>query len=744
MITSTFNPELPLRYVRYGRMSDEEQNPRSPDQQFDEIDRTKKRNGRDNWVHLQDFRDDAISGRYKRKRPGFRALMDGIRTGLVKPDAIVVDTLERLGRVDEMQQIRDELRKKYGVLVLTADTGFTDPTTVVGRIYGVMEAVRASSAAAQKAHDVLRGKIDVVMMKRWPGGPPPCGYRLAVRTELVTRRNGKTIEKLYHILEPDPATVDIPRHIYQLAFEKGWGRTRIAKALNRDDGFVHQHGRVNESLVGSIMTNSVYKGLFRFNFLATDIEDDCRIIRKKNPDEVIYIEDFCEPIIDSSVIDKVSADVRRRSQSIMKLRESKKSTDGKQVQPLNQGLTLVYPLTGLVRCAECGAAMRPSKSGAKSKTAASYYYYRCPCANDGRCTNRLYLRGPWLWQVVVARLRETLFPLDENNKQKHPAWLCELIAEVRSDLVQRLENNQDRKPLLERELKDIDAKVAGWTNSLSKPDLSTLVRVQIEQQLGEALERKQIIEVELETLSAGDEQIDESLDPQAAVDRLLRLDEVFVKGNPSDINVELSLHIESIQVSSEGIVAMRTNRLGIFEGVPQILAADQDYPALQEAVECNQNGFQIRPRVLSRRHITAVIETSHLTKSDGLIEGHVNLPDKWVDESIFQMPRLISWAEQHAEKVFRRRQAAKLSYAKLGAEFGVTPPTARAAVQHYLASHPDTKDEINLPRGGKRPPKFDLSKFGYEARNLWEAGSMTFGTRFASHFYGMIGLARSA
>ncbi len=64
MITHKFDPDLPLRYVRYGRMSDEEQNPRSPDQQFDEIDRTKKKHGRDNWIQLKQFRDDGISGRF--------------------------------------------------------------------------------------------------------------------------------------------------------------------------------------------------------------------------------------------------------------------------------------------------------------------------------------------------------------------------------------------------------------------------------------------------------------------------------------------------------------------------------------------------------------------------------------------------------------------------------------------------------------------------------------------------------
>jgi site-specific DNA recombinase len=181
MITTNFNPDLPLRYVRYGRMSDEEQNPRSPEQQFDDIDRTKRKQRRDNWVHVKDFRDDAISGRYNRKRPGFRQMLDAIRSGLLKIDAILVDTIERFARLEDLPAIRDELRRKYGVLILTSDTGFADPTSTVGRIYGAMESIRASSAASQKAHDVLRGKIDVVMMKRWPGGPPNCGYRLADR-----------------------------------------------------------------------------------------------------------------------------------------------------------------------------------------------------------------------------------------------------------------------------------------------------------------------------------------------------------------------------------------------------------------------------------------------------------------------------------------------------------------------------------------------------------------------------------
>src|SRR4051794_12679446 len=98
MIKTNFDATRPLRYVLYGRMSDEKQNPRSPDQQFDEINRTKNGQGRDNWVHAGTYRDNAISGRLSMKRPGFKQMIQAIYSGLLKVDAILVDTLERFGR----------------------------------------------------------------------------------------------------------------------------------------------------------------------------------------------------------------------------------------------------------------------------------------------------------------------------------------------------------------------------------------------------------------------------------------------------------------------------------------------------------------------------------------------------------------------------------------------------------------------------------------------------------------------
>ena len=103
MLKRQFNPLLPYRYFRYGRMSDEKQNPRSPDQQFQVIEDTRARN-RHPWVHVADYRDDAVSGRLIRSRPGLQRLLTDIKTGRIKADLILVDTYERFGRAEEVKR----------------------------------------------------------------------------------------------------------------------------------------------------------------------------------------------------------------------------------------------------------------------------------------------------------------------------------------------------------------------------------------------------------------------------------------------------------------------------------------------------------------------------------------------------------------------------------------------------------------------------------------------------------------
>jgi DNA invertase Pin-like site-specific DNA recombinase len=138
-------------------MSSDLQNERSPEQQEAEIRHRLQSLGYP-WQIVKVYTDRAKSGRLQRNRPDYQRMMDDIRSGAVVTDLILVDTLERLGRLDDMPTIRKELRDRHGVLVLTADSGFADPTTPQGRALGMVEAFRSTEDGRIKAYNVLRGE----------------------------------------------------------------------------------------------------------------------------------------------------------------------------------------------------------------------------------------------------------------------------------------------------------------------------------------------------------------------------------------------------------------------------------------------------------------------------------------------------------------------------------------------------------------------------------------------------------
>ena len=270
MLKPNHDLTLALPYARYGRMSDDTQNPRSPDQQFDTIDKVKAAQRRP-WIPTVDYRDDGISGRLMRKRSQFMKMLADIRTGRLRVDLILVDTIERFGRLDNLQEIRRELREKHGVLVLTADTGFADPTTQGGSVMAMFEAVRATEDGRIKAHNVLRGKRDAALRKHWPGGPVPFGYRLE---SVLVGHGGSRVEVDHSRLVPDAETRWIPPRAFALAHEEGNGPNVVAQALNADPEIPAHHKPFLPETIRYWFRNEIYKGDLVWEENETGIVDD--------------------------------------------------------------------------------------------------------------------------------------------------------------------------------------------------------------------------------------------------------------------------------------------------------------------------------------------------------------------------------------------------------------------------------------------------------------------------------------
>ena len=408
MIRSQYDFRKSINYIRYGRMSDPNQNPSSPDQQFTTIDLALGRCGYNHWNHLADYRDDGISGRLLRKRLGYQKMLFDIKSGVISPDVILVDDIDRFGRVDDLKEIRRDLYNKYGVLILDAKSYFGDPNTPQGRMYNAMEEARAVEEGKTKAHRVFRGKRDAISQGRWSGGKPPFGYQLETRQEDA---NGHSHS--YSIIVPDPETARTIVLLFRKADETGWGQDRLSKFLNNHEEVPEHHKPFHGSTVGSWLDNEIYIGKMVWPKVTTDIISDCRVIEKIPVEEQLCIDDYCTPIVEHDVFDRVRR-IRKARGQLRKaaLAETTPQSD-KQIKAPAPGMTLRYLLTGLVRCGHCNRSMVPNSGGryvTKDNEIRKYTSYACPGHKAGICSNKKTIPEKWLRQMVVDAIKSRLFP----------------------------------------------------------------------------------------------------------------------------------------------------------------------------------------------------------------------------------------------------------------------------------------------------------------------------------------------
>jgi DNA invertase Pin-like site-specific DNA recombinase len=400
MLSFSFDLKKQYRVVIYVRMSSDKQNPRSPDQQIATINELMVRLGL-NWVVVGIYRDDAISGRYSRKRTEYRRMLRDVKSGRVDAQLILVDTFERLSRARDAAVERHKL-ENAGVLVLTADTQFADPTTGAGQAMASFEALRSQQEGAIKGHNVLRGKRDAVRRKQWAGGPVPMGYRLK---NVMATING--LEAIDHrVIEPDHESRFVVEEVFRLADENGWGGIRIAKHLNSDERLPEKFKPLNPTTVASWLGNSIYVGRFDWGKNCTGIVDDVRILQAVPEDQWERIEDYCEPLISREVWNRVQAVRDRR-------RRNSKGADGSVGSPCPcaPGVALKYPLSGLVRCSHCGRSMVANGSAAyvtQSGDSRRYTAYVCPGHIAGVCSNSRRIPEQWLRDTVFQLVRDRL------------------------------------------------------------------------------------------------------------------------------------------------------------------------------------------------------------------------------------------------------------------------------------------------------------------------------------------------
>jgi hypothetical protein len=156
---------------------------------------------------------------------------------------------------------------------------------------------------------------------------------------------------------------------------------------------------------------------------------------------------------------------------------------------------------------------------------------------------------------------------------------------------------------------------------------------------------------------------------------------VLASGNVALGNLELSRHIDRIEVHTDGRVVMRTRKLGIFEGLVALRARPcGSTPSVAEEAATKR----IQPRRRGRVRIDAPLRTE-----PGLLPEIPASPDpgrfadldpQWFWEDVFEMPRSSCWATEHAAEGAQLRGQG-WTMAGLATHFGRTRPTIRHALK---------------------------------------------------------------
>ena len=157
-------------------------------------------------------------------------------------------------------------------------------------------------------------------------------------------------------LEVNPVEAISIRRLFDLC-KSGKSIRNIAEVLNKEHAYLNcNNGIWKASRVEKILNNKIYIGTFEFGKY------------KRKPEEVLTVEDYCEPIIDMETWNK-TRDV------IVKNKHS------------NYG-SFVHTFSSLVKCPLCGEILRASESY-KERCGQKKIYFHLRCKNS-KCSGYNY------------------------------------------------------------------------------------------------------------------------------------------------------------------------------------------------------------------------------------------------------------------------------------------------------------------------------------------------------------------
>lgn len=350
-----------------------------------------------NLVIYQYYLDDGISGSTPiQQRPAGKRMLADAKEG--KFDAVYVYRLDRLARTTlDILNTHDKLAKLS--ISLKSMTESFDTSTPSGKFFmttlgGIAEIERATIAERMRL-----GKVRAIKEGRWPGGPPPYGYKIEHKHLVINEGEARVIKK-----------------IYQLYTEEGMDTVSVADYLTAAGYFTPGAARKKKSpasvwygsKVWGILTNQTYAGRFVYGKSKTKGDQQ---------------EFSCPAIITEEQWNK--AQQKLKDNYFNARRNAKRQ----------------YLLRGIIKCGSCGRNYCGDGSHSKGR----HHYYRCTSNSSFRgrlvkkCSSRS-VRADILESIVWKDILEFIKREDRLLKELQ----SKLIASVPGANTSEIDFVQDK------------------------------------------------------------------------------------------------------------------------------------------------------------------------------------------------------------------------------------------------------------------------------------------------------------
>jgi site-specific DNA recombinase len=423
----------------YARYSSELQNPRSCDVQITELRQALERRGGSFDERLV-FSDSEVSGGIW-ERDGLQALLLAVESGRVR--RIFVEDLSRLSRDKEDSARIEKLLAYRDVAIVTLDGMVYDGSTGSALAFTFQ-----SAGAAQYLKDL--------------GAKTRRGLRGSHRDGKSTggRCFGFEVEGLK--LKVNEAEARVVRRIFALYVE-GLGYAAIAERLNAEampeprtrrragSGWMH-------SSIREMLRNPKYVGQFAFGLRKWQRHPTTRKRVARVNDEADVLRDERPEL---AIVDRATWDAVQ-----IRMAEHAQDYKARAIPHQKTG----YLLTGLLKCACCGALMQISGGS-------PYRYYRCVSNRKrGVCTNRLSVRETLTRQRILEAISSAVASPDAADHIRHR--LAERLGSFSRDISTELGERTAR-------LKRVEERVRGLIVMQAEGDRSPMVgqmRVDFESQ----------------------------------------------------------------------------------------------------------------------------------------------------------------------------------------------------------------------------------------------------------------------